>query len=110
MGTEVTLFLLVFVVWFWWGGTKARENAMRRAQQVCERQSVQLLDGSVMLNQMRLKRDAAGAIRVARLYRFDFSLDGVERQQGYVLLLGERVMDVRFPRIEAPEDASRDSP
>jgi len=52
---------------------------------------------------MRLKRDAAGDVRVARLYRFDFSLDGVERQQGYVLLLGQRVVDVRFPRIESDE-------
>jgi len=103
MSVEVTLALLVFIVWFWWGGTKARENAVARAKQVCQRQNVQLLDESVMLNQMRLKRDAAGEVRVARLYRFDFSLDGVERQQGYVLLLGQRVVDVRFPRIESDE-------
>jgi len=43
---------------------------------------------------MSLSRDAEGRWRIWRQYRFDYSLDGVERRQGHVMMLAKHVQAV----------------
>jgi len=88
------LFLLIGVgvaLWFWQQSLRAREMAIHSAQELCHSQNLQLLDGTVVLSDLRLRRNARGHIALQRTYLFEYSHDGAVRQQGFVLLLGLRV-------------------
>lgn len=92
-----SLFLLIGVglaLWFWQQSLRARELAIHSAEELCRRQGLQLLDGTVVLNALRLRRTARGHIALQRTYQFDYSRDGDLRQQGFVLLLGLRLESV----------------
>ena len=41
-----------------------------------------------------MSRDRDGRWRVWRQYRFDYSLDGVARRQGFVVMLGRELQSV----------------
>jgi hypothetical protein len=89
-----TLILLVgiaLLLWFWQESLRARELAIRAAQELCNRQNLQLLDATVMLSGLRLRRATAGHIALQRTYQFEYSRDGDVRQRGFVLLLGLRL-------------------
>ena len=43
---------------------------------------------------MSLSRDASGRWRIWRQYRFDYSMDGIERRQGHVMMLAKQVQAV----------------
>jgi hypothetical protein len=77
--------------WFWLQSLRARDLAGRVAQDLCRRQNLQLLDGTVALNALRLRRTSRGHVALHRTYRFEYSSDGVQRQYGFVLLLGLHV-------------------
>ena len=64
---------------------------MRRA---CASEDIQLLDQTVSLKRVSLSRDPEGKWRVWRQYRFDYSYDGVERRQGFVIMLGKKLQAV----------------
>lgn len=70
----------------------AKELATHAARETCRRQDLQLLDGTVVLQEVRLAR-LQGALgwKIQRRYCFDYTTDGVRRQSGFVLLLGLRV-------------------
>jgi hypothetical protein len=76
------------ILWFWQQSLRARELAIHFAEDLCKRQNLQLLDGTVVLNALRLRRNAHGRIALQRTYLFDYTHDGDQRQQGFVLLLG----------------------
>ncbi|HUX74033.1 MAG TPA: DUF3301 domain-containing protein [Steroidobacteraceae bacterium] len=75
----------------WQRALAARETANRFAHETCSRAVVQLLDGTVAFSGLRLTRAANGSWRLLRIYTFDYSGDGVERAQGFVVLAGTRL-------------------
>ena len=75
----------------WHDALDARETANRIARETCRRAVVQLLDDTVAFCGFRLARDARGLRRLLRTYTFDYSADGSERAQGFVVLCGSRV-------------------
>ena len=91
MDTVVLLIGIALLLWFWQQSLRAREVAIRAAGELCQRQSLQLLDGTVSLSGLRLQRTAAGHIALLRTYQFEYSRDGDERRRGFVLLLGLRL-------------------
>ncbi|MBI5461011.1 MAG: DUF3301 domain-containing protein [Gammaproteobacteria bacterium] len=88
MQPVILLIGVALVVWFWQQSLRARELAIHSAEELCRRQGLQLLDGTVALNALRLRRNTRGHIALQRTYLFDYSRDGDLRQQGFVLLLG----------------------
>ncbi|HEY0800256.1 MAG TPA: DUF3301 domain-containing protein [Steroidobacteraceae bacterium] len=66
----------------------AREAANRIAQDTCSRAVVQFLDGTVAFAGFRLARDPNGKRRLLRTYTFDYTNDGFERAQGFIVLAG----------------------
>lgn len=94
MDTLLLLFGIALLLWFWQQSLRARELAIHAAQELCKRQNLQLLDGTVALNGLRLQRALAGHIALQRTYQFEYSRDGDERQRGFVLLLGLRLETV----------------
>jgi hypothetical protein len=72
----------------WQTSLDARETANRIAKDTCSRAVVQFLDGTVAFAGFRLARDAQGRRRLLRTYTFDYTGDGFERAQGFIVLAG----------------------
>lgn len=109
-GGLIPVLLLMLVAWIWLIGARAREFATLLARRHCTQRNLQLLDETVALARMGIRWTDAG-IRMRRMYRFEFSLEGVGRRIGYVLILGDRVeaiddgLDIEEPPSE-PGDAN----
>ena len=74
--------------WFWYDSLRARENAVALGREACERDRLQFLDETVLCTRTRPARGADGRVRLRRMYRFEFSDDGVNRRTGHLVLLG----------------------
>lgn len=88
--------LLLALGWLWWDGLKKRELAVQAARRVCDQAGVQLLDETVAMKRMRLRRDARQRIHLYREYGFEYSDTGDNRLPGRIYLLGDRVLDVNL--------------
>ncbi len=74
----------------WLAGARAREFATTLVQRYCSNRDMQFLDGTVALARVGIRWTNAG-LRIRRMYRFDFSLEGVGRRTGYIIMLGTRL-------------------
>jgi hypothetical protein len=86
--------LLGLVYKAWQLSMEAREAANRIAQDTCSRAVVQFLDGTVAFAGYRLQRDGRGRRRLLRTYTFDYTSDGFERAQGFIVLAGGELQSV----------------
>lgn len=78
-------------LWFWRDSLGAREQARAASSRACRQVNVQLLDDTVALERLGLRRDHDGRLKWERLYVFEFTDTGQRRQTGSVLLIGWRV-------------------
>jgi Protein of unknown function (DUF3301) len=78
----------------WHASLEARETANRIAKDTCSRAVVQFLDDTVAFAGFRLARDTGGRRRLLRTYTFDYTHDGFERAQGFIVLAGSRLESV----------------
>ena len=69
----------------WRAAVEARGLAFEAAREACERQGLQLLDGTVAFRSWRARR-TDGRLVLERTYLFDYSDDGAARRQGFVIL------------------------
>lgn len=94
--TILPLFLLIgFIYVIWHNETHAREGANRFALHLCNDQNVQLLDQTVARNGTRIVW-RANALRIERIYRFDYTDSGEERQSGVFCLSGQHALWADF--------------
>lgn len=86
-------FLLVLSIglWFWRDSLGAREQACAASSRACRQSNMQLLDDTVALERLWLRRDRDGRLKLERLYLFEFTDTGLIRRVGSVLLVGWRV-------------------
>jgi hypothetical protein len=75
----------------WQSALDAREAANRIARDACSRAVVQFLDETVAFAGFRWRRDSSGRRRLLRTYTFDYTNDGFERAQGFIVLAGARL-------------------
>lgn len=75
----------------WQLSLDAREAANRIAKDTCARASVQFLDGTVAFAGFHLAQGPHGRRRLLRTYTFDYTSDGFERAQGFIVLAGLRL-------------------
>jgi len=78
----------------WHTSLGAREAANRIAREACSRAVVQLLDGTVAFAGFRLSRVAGGRLTLLRTYTFDYTSDGFERSQGFIVMAGPNLKAV----------------
>lgn len=95
--------LILLLGWFWRDSLRAREIATGICRDTCERHQVQFLDQTVSLRRLGFRWPARG-VRLRRVYRFDFSEEGVGRRTGYLILVGRRLEDLSLGLPERPED------
>lgn len=93
-GSLLSLLIIFAAVWFWLDSLKARDLARTSATETCRRQGLQLLDATVSMGRIKLGRNTMGRVTLMRIFTFDYSQDGVSRQQGFVVLIGHRVESV----------------
>ncbi len=79
---------------FWHSSLGAREAANRIAREACSRAVVQLLDGTVAFAGFRLCRDSGRRWTLLRTYTFDYTSDGFERSQGFIVMAGPNLKSV----------------
>jgi hypothetical protein len=93
MSEDIMLLILAAAVLaggykIWQTSLDAREAANRIAKDTCSRAVVQFLDGTVAFAGFRWVRQPTGRRRLLRTYTFDYTSDGFERAQGFIVLAG----------------------
>jgi Protein of unknown function (DUF3301) len=83
-------------MFFWLDSLRARERALQAGRAACQRYELQFLDDTVSFARLRLARDDAGQLRIARTYTFEFSDTGNNRRNGAVVMLGSEVEDLQL--------------
>lgn len=91
------LAVLAAIVWLWMDSLRAREHAMGTCRRSCQAHGLQLLDETVALEGLALKRRRDGRVQIQRRYRFEFTRDGSERDTGAIVMLGDRVESLDLP-------------
>ncbi len=76
------------------GAIRVRELALQAVARASRDGDFQLLDQAVHINRLSMSRDRKGRWRLWRQYRFDYTFDGVERRQGFVVMLGRELQSV----------------
>lgn len=99
------LLCLVALVMVWMHLTTARERAVHEARLLCRQHGVQLLDETVGMRAVRLRR-ANGIRRLERCYGFELSIDGDDRQSGRLWMIGRSVTAVSLPALDTAEAAA----
>lgn len=87
MSTLAFIIALLVVLLIWLDSARAREIARALCLELCRKRGYQLLDDSVSLVRMAPRPTRQG-LRLRRMYRFEFSIDGVHRRVGHIILVG----------------------
>ncbi|MDX1736043.1 MAG: DUF3301 domain-containing protein [Halioglobus sp.] len=94
-GAEIVVILVLAAAGLYvLAAIRVRELALQAVARASRVDDFQLLDQSVHIRRISLSRDESGRWRVWRQYRFDYSYDGVERRQGQVIMLGNRLQTI----------------
>ena len=93
------LLLLGFAVWIWRDAMRARETANRVCMAACAELGAQLLDETVALHRLRIRREPGRGLRLLRIYAFEYSYTGHERRRGTIVLAGT---EIELFHIEGP--------
>jgi hypothetical protein len=114
MGDLATLLLLLFLLAIggaWLSLSRARDKAIQEARARCDQHGLQLLDETVGLSGLRLRR-IQGQRVIERRYSFEVSIDGNDREAGHLWMIGNVLTALILPTIElyTPEQADDSSP
>ncbi|MGN6705369.1 MAG: DUF3301 domain-containing protein [Rhodanobacter sp.] len=101
----VLLLVLGATVGLWLKLSVARERAVRIARQQCRLHGLQLLDETVGMRALRLRR-VNGLRRVERGYGFEVSIDGHDREPGRLWMIGDALSGLSLPVVESLSVAS----
>jgi hypothetical protein len=96
LSSLLMLLVLVSTAAVWLRLTKARELAAQQAQQQCRQHGLQLLDETVSLRGLRLRK-VHGLRRLERHYGFEVSLAGDDRQPGRLSMIGDSLSGISLP-------------
>ncbi len=88
LGNMFVLMLFATGGAWWWHSHGLRERALERVKQHCTRLDLELLDGNVALRKLTLARDSQGRKRLARIYTFEFTVNGEQRHPGTITQFG----------------------
>jgi hypothetical protein len=91
----LTLLGLMLVIGLWLAAMRSRDLALHAARGICRSQDVQLLDETVGLSGLRLRRGQDGRLQWVLRYAFEVSRDGHDRHAGLLWMAGGRVVAMR---------------
>jgi hypothetical protein len=85
--------LLALGAW-WWRSRGQHAIAMRGAREYCRERGLQLLDESLVFRNFRIERPLGRKRRLCRVYEFDYSRGGQDRENGLVFLWRDTVLRI----------------
>lgn len=92
----VWLTVLGLFIYYCWRAFQAKDRAFIAARRHCEKMQVQMLDQSVYLRKLWIKRDTRGRPGLWRAFYFEFTVTGGDRYFGRVLMLGRHIHSVEL--------------
>lgn len=92
----LVLLALGAVIGGWMKLSAARERAVREARAQCLQHGLQLLDETVGLRRVRLRR-VNGLWRLERCYDFEVSISGNDRESGRLWMIGGALSSLSLP-------------
>ena len=87
-------FLLVLAVVYWWRVRELNSIALSEARRYCKQREIQLLDETLVFEKFAFSRTSNNKKYFSRIYSFDFCRDGMNRNQGEIILRGNAVIRV----------------
>ena len=90
------LFVTAGIIYYWRRALQAKDLAFRAAERHCREMDVQMLDQSVYLRKLWLKRNSRGALCLWRAFYFEFTSTGEDRYSGRVVMLSRRIEGVQL--------------
>ena len=93
MNSLSLLILLALITWWWFDTQRSQESAKTICKQICQQFNLQLLDDTITLIQIRWQWDSRYFLRLKRIYEFEFSDSGNNRQLGWIMMRGT-VMEI----------------
>jgi Protein of unknown function (DUF3301) len=90
------IFVIALLIWFWYDTMQAREYAISLGKRHCQNDGLQLLDETVSLSSMKLRRNGDGQMTFRRVYEFEFSDNGDNRRVGSITLLGRYAESIQL--------------
>ena len=100
MNTLNFLIVLLLIIWIWQDSLKVKEFAVKYCHNKCDEMGFQLLDQTIALKSVSFKRNANGIPGLVRRYNFEFSVNGVNRYNGTIMVQQNRV---RSFQLEHPD-------
>lgn len=91
MSILLLLLGLGIFLWFWQDSLRSKELARDACIRACRRYGVQLLDDTVALDKLWLRRNGSGRLCLERRYTFEFTDTGISRTGGVVVMVGNAV-------------------
>jgi hypothetical protein len=89
----LSLPLLMLAAW-WWRASEQKSIAVDGARAYCAERELQLLDDTLVFSRFRLERNLRGKRQLCRIYAFDYSRAGTDREVGEIVLAGKRILRV----------------
>lgn len=99
LSSLLLLLALGATVGLWLKLSVARERAVQEARRQCQQHGLQLLDETVGLRGLRLRR-INGLRMIERCYGFEVSVDGHDREPGRLWMIGGTLSSLSLPTIE----------
>ncbi|AFC86615.1 DUF3301 domain-containing protein [Frateuria aurantia] len=102
----LTLLMMLAAGLGWLQLSRGRELAANEARRLCQRHGLQLLDETVGLRSLRLRRHD-GRLSLIRGYAFDVSIDGADREASRLWMTAAGIHGYQLPTISGstPEPA-----
>ncbi|MCK5877964.1 MAG: DUF3301 domain-containing protein [Candidatus Marithrix sp.] len=97
MDSIILLILFGGIIWFWVSTLQCREITKVVAQKTCKQFQLQLLDDTITITKLRVKRNENGRLSWQRTYQFEFSDSGNNRQKGTIVMFGTKVEILEMP-------------
>lgn len=89
--------LVILGVIYWLRARDLKQFALNAATQHCAKLDLALLDESVVLKSLKFVRNDQGRKCLARIYQFEFTVNGQERYVGEITLIRRSVLQIRLP-------------
>lgn len=90
----LVVLLMLAGVAYWLDSIRSKEIAREAGKQACKKYELLFLDDTVVIEKVRLRRDARGRMKFFRKYLFEFTSDGENRYKGNITILGKLVQKI----------------
>ena len=86
--------ILFAAIAFWYSTMTSRDAARILVAQFCRNNNLQLLDQTVALRRVTVRRKNNGNLSFIRVFRFDYSDNGFRRRDGMVWMLANQPLQI----------------